>query len=494
MAGDKGLGLKSWLSGPKKAKTKGSEETPTSLNRHRVAILPFANMSPDPSDEYFADGMTEELISTMSKIDQFEVISRTSIMQFKKNPKPIKDVSRELDAGTILEGSIRKSGDNLRVTIQMVDPSKDRHVWAESYDRQMKDVFSIQSEISKAVAEELKVRILPQEKARLEKQPTESTEAYTLYLKGRYHLNQRTKDGFQKAIEYFTEATKRDPDFARAYVGLASAYAIMENWGYIKPEEAYSRTNAYVAKALVLDESLGEAHVELGSILSGREWRIPQAEKEMRRAIELDPNSSVAHQRLSFGVLGPQGRHQEALSEMREAARLDPLSLIIAANIGDEYFLAGEYRDAENQYRKVLETAPGFAYAHSRLGLTLLKGSRHEEGVAEIEKASELSKENTSLTVDIVHAYWTTGRKEEAEKLLDELERASRQMYISNVALAMANAAVERTDRAVALLQKAIGEKSNQLRSNIREPHFDKLRSDPRFQEILKTIGIIQEN
>ena len=195
-------------------------------------------MSPDPADEYFADGMTEELIMTMSKIEQFEVISRTSIMQFKKNPKSIKEVSRELDAGTVVEGSVRKSGENLRVSVQMIDPEKDRHVWAEIYDRQLKDVFSINSEISKAVSEELKVRILPGEKARLEKRPTGSGEAYALYLKGRYHLNKRTKEGFQKAIQYFTEATKQDPNFARAYVGLSGGYGIMENWGFLSPEES----------------------------------------------------------------------------------------------------------------------------------------------------------------------------------------------------------------------------------------------------------------
>ena len=464
------------------------------MDRHRVAVLPFANMSPDPADEYFADGMTEELIMTMSKIEQFEVISRTSIMQFKKNPKSIKDVSRELDAGTVLEGSIRKSGNSLRVTVQMVDPAKDRHVWAESYDRPLKDVFSIQSEISRAVAEELKIILLPGEKAKLEKHPTGSMEAYTLYLKARFYLNERTRDGLNKAVQYFTEATMKDPRFARAYVGLSHAYGILENWGYVKTEEAHARIAANVAKALEIDKSLGEAHVVLAAILASGEWKIEEAERELRYAIQLDPNSSLAHQHLAFSILGPQGKHEAALSELREAARLDPLSPIISSNIGDEYLRADEYADAENEYRRVIEIAPQFGYAHSRLGLTLLKESRYEEGVSQIQKAQDVSENNPGIVADLIYALWTVGRRDEAEKLLRELETRSQREYISNVTFAMAYAGMDRKDRAIEMLQKAVAERSNQVRSNVHEPHFDRLRSDPRFQDILKTIGIRQAN
>lgn len=487
---DQGLGLKSWLTGPRKTKApvEGEAERAVPFDRHRVAVLPFANMSPDPADEYFADGMTEELIMTMSKIDQFEVISRTSIMQFKKNPKPVKEVSRELAAGTVLEGSIRKSGENLRVTIQMIDPTKDRHVWAESYDRQLKDVFLIQSEISKAVAEELKVRILPDEKARLEKKPTGSAEAYALYLKGRHALNERTREGFRKAIEYFTEATRQDPSFARAYVGLSSCYGIMENWGLVRPDEAFAKMKTYTARALELDDSLGEAHTSLASILAGKEGKIAEAEQEFRRAIKLDPSSADSHQRLAFQILGPAGRHEEALSELSEAARLDPLSPIISSNIGDEYQRAGRYQDAERQYRTVLETAPRFGYAHSRLGLILLQLSRYDEALTEIQKARELASENVSVQVDLIYAYAKVGRKQDAEKLLVELEQRALRDYVSNVDLAMANASVDRNDRAFEFLQKAITERSNQLRPNINEPHFERMRTDPRFRRILEII------
>jgi TolB-like protein/Flp pilus assembly protein TadD len=451
--------------------------------------MPFANMSPDPGDEYFADGMTEELISTMSRIEQFEVISRTSVMQFKKNPKPIREVSRELDAGTVLEGSVRKAGNKLRVTVQMIDAAKDRHTWAESYDRELRDVFYIQSEISKAVAEELKVRILPSERARLEKEPTANTEAYKLFLKGRYHWNMRTKDEMQRAVQFFTDAIRIDPSYARAYYGLADCYIVLENWGFIKPEEAFAKYRVYAAKAVELDPSLAEAHVMLAAIKTSKEWDIEGAERELKRAIELDPNSSLAHQRYGFSLLGPQGRHKEALSELREAARLDPLSPMIASNVGDELLLEDRYEEAEKHYRNILDTRPDFPYAHARLGLTLLKESRYDEGIAEIEKARNLSKDPWGIVSDLILAYAVAGRRDDSERLLAELEQRSKQEYISNVLLAMANAAAGKDDRAIELLRKAEAEKSNQLRVNLGEPHFDKIRPDPRFQRVMKTVG-----
>jgi adenylate cyclase len=453
-------------------------------------VLPFQNMSPDPLDEYFADGMTEELISTMSKIEQFEVISRTSVMQFKKNPKPIKEVSRELEAGTVLEGSVRKSGDTLRVTVQMIDAARDRHTWSESYDTEVKDAFSIQSQISKAVAEELRVRIDPGDKARLEKKPTSSTEAYTLFLKGRYNLNLRTREGFRKAIDYFTEATRKDPDFARAYAALADCYVIQENWGYIKPEEAFAKYRTYTTKALELDESLADAHVSLAAILASKEWNVREAEREILRAIQLDPNSSTAHQRYGFSILGPQGRHEEAMSELTKAARLDPLTPIVSANIGDELQRTGHHAEAEEQYRSVLKDAPRFAYAHARLGLTLLKESKYEEAIDELQKSVQLSEDDTGLLPDLIYAYWTAGRKDDAERSLEKLELKSKQEFVSSVTLAKANASVGRNDRAIEQLRRAIDERSSQLRPNMNEPQFEQLRSDPRFQSMLVKVGV----
>lgn len=460
----------------------------TQLDRRRIAVLPFVNMSPDPNDEYFADGMTEELISTLSKIERVEVISRTSVMQFKKNPKPIREVSKELDAGTVLEGSVRKAGSMLRVTVQMIDAARDRHVWANSYDRELQDVFAIQSDIAKHVAQELSVRILPSEEAKMERGPTANPEAYTLYLKGRYYLNERTKEGIQKAIQYFNEATKRDPNYARAYSGLGDCYMIQENWGYITPAEASTKGASFAAKALELDDSLPEAHVTLAGVLSSKEWDFVGAEREYRRAIELNPNYATAHHWYANGLLGPQRRFDEAIFELKEAETLDPLSPIVSANLGDQLLASGRYTEAEEQYRRVLDNAPDFAYARSRLGLALLGESRYEEGISEIQKV--LEQRPIDATADLIYAYSLSDRNEEARELLAKLELKSAQVYVPNVILALANAAAGKNDRAVEFLQKAAAEKSNQLWVNLNEPQFHRLRADPRFQNLLKVVGV----
>jgi TolB-like protein/Flp pilus assembly protein TadD len=469
------------------------EETPRSapLDTHRIAVMPFVNMSPDPGDEYFADGMTEELISTMSKVGQFEVISRTSVMQFKKNPKPIREVSRELDAGTILEGSVRKSGSMLRVTVQMIDAARDRHLWAENYDRELKDAFSIQSEISKAVAEELKVRIFPNEKTRLEHRPTNDSEAYNLYLKGRFYWNERTRPGLEKATRYFTEATKRDPNFAHAYAGLADCLMIQEVWGFVSPRESHEKRAAYARKALELDESLAEAHVALAGILTTLDWDVEGGERELRRAIELNPNYAMAHHMYGFGILGTTGRLDESIAQLKQAEKLDPLSPVIASNLGDMLLLAGRITEAVDQYRRILDNNPDFAYAHSRLGLALSKQARHEEAIFEIEKSIDMLGRLANWAPDLILAYRVAGRKDDSEQLLAKLEQAAQREYVSNVELAMAYGASGRTEKAMEFLEKAAMERSSQLRINLTEPHFDQLHTDPRFQRLAKTIGVV---
>jgi TolB-like protein len=456
-------------------------------DRRRIAVLPFVNLSPDPNDEYFADGLTEELISAMSKIEKVEVISRTSIMLFKKNPKSIREVSRELSAGTVLEGSVRKAGTRIRVSVQMIDAARDRHVWAENYDMEMQDVFAIQSDIANKVAKELRVRILPSEEARLERGSTANPEAYTLYLKGRYYLNERTKEGILKAIQFFTEATRKDPNYARAYSGLGDCYMIQENWGFIPPAEASVKRRTYAAKALELDDFLAEAHVTYAGTLSSKEWDFVGAEREFKRAIELNPNYATAHHWYANAILGPQRRFEEAIRELREAKRLDPLSPIVSSNLGDQLLAAGSYAEAEQQYRNVLEFAPDFAYARSRLGLVLLSESRSEEAVSEIQKA--LEQRPIDATADLIYAYSLAGRKNEAKELLAGLERKSEKEYVPNVLLALANAAAGVSDRAIEFLEKAAAERSNQLWVNLNEPHFRQLYSDLRFQKFLNLVG-----
>src|SRR2546428_217071 len=358
------------------------------MDKHRIIVLPLANISSDPRDEYFADGLTEELISSISNISELSVISRTSAMTYKGTSKKVGDIGKELDVGSVLEGSVRKSGNRMRIAVQLIDARDDKHLWAQNYDREFDDVFAVQSDIAKKVADALRVRILPGETRQIEKKPTNNSEAYGLYLKGRYLWNKRTKEALLKAIQYFTEATKKDPNFARAYVGLADCYIIMENWGYLTTAEASPKSKMYVTRALELDDSIAEAHVSRASILMAQEWDVEGAEREFKRAIELNPSYATAHHWYGNGLLAPQGRFDEAQS------------------------------------------------------------------------------------------------------LLAELQLKSTRQFIPNILLALGNAAAGDNEKAIEFLLKALAEKSNQLRPNINEPHFDRLRSDPRFQDLLKTIGI----
>ena len=454
----------------------------------RIAVLPFANMSPDPNDEYFADGMMDEVVSTISRIEQVEIISRTSVMQYKKNPKPIKDVARELEVGTILEGSVRKAGNRVRVTVQAIDALRDRHIWVESYDKDLQDVFAIQSDIANQVASTLKVRMLPRNRTSLSKLLIANTEAYTLYLKGRYYWNERTREGIEKAILYYTCAIEIDPECARAYAGLADCYTILENWGYLSASEASPMTRKYSTKAQELDDSIPEAHATMGVVLFSGEFDPEGAEREFRRAIELNPSYATAYQWHANLLFGARGMFEEAIQELREAKRLDPLSSMISANLGDHLLAAGRYEEAENEYRSILEYDPDFAYAHSRVGLALLKQARYEEAITEIQKA--ISHDIISSTVDLIYGYSLMGRKDDAERLLAELEGRARKEFVSNFKLAQAYAAADLKDRAIEYLERAAAERSNELAQNINEPHLDRLHSDPRFQKLLTKIGI----
>lgn len=462
----------------------------TQLDKRRIAVLPFVNMSPDPADQYFADGMMEELITSLSGVKVFSVIARTSVMRYKGSPKGASEIGEELSAGTLIEGSVRKAGNRVRITLQLIDAKSQAHVWARNYDREIGDIFTIQNEIAESVAKELSVQLDKPERQKLGKRPTESTEAYMLYLKGRYFWNERSQEGLEKAVQYFTEATRKDPNFARAHIGLAECYLIMETWGFLTPAEASTKYRMYTTKALELDESVPEAQTSLAVILLVQERDVEAAERAFKRATELNPSYSTAHQWYATYLLGPQGRSDEAIAELREAERLDPLSPMISINLGDQLLSQGRSKEAQDQYRKVVESSPDFPYAYSRLGLALLKESRYEEAILEIRKSIELFGNLEISVPDLIYAYSLAGQKEEAQKLLAKLRLRSTRHFISSVFLALAHAGVGDNDKAIEFLRIALDQKSSQLRPNINEPQFDRLRSDPRFQDLLRTLGI----
>ena len=327
------------------------------FDRRRIAVLPFANISPDPNDEYFADGMTEELISAISKIPELTVISRTSVMKYKGGGRTIQEIRPELKVGTMLEGSVRKAGTKVRISVQLIDANKEGHLWAENYNRELQDVFEVQSDIAHKVAESLKVRLLARDAERVAKVPTADMEAYTLYLKGRFFWNERTLEGLKKAIRYFEEAIKHDPVYALAYAGLADCYTILENWSFLQPQEAAPKVLEYSKKALEIDDTLAEAHTSMAVVWANL-WEWGRAESEYKRAIELNPNYATAHQWYGHGVLETLKRYDEAISELKEAQKLDPFSLIIATNLGDALLAAGRVEGAIEQYRSVSEMDP----------------------------------------------------------------------------------------------------------------------------------------
>ena len=459
---------------------RGSSVGPEDFDRRRVAVLPFANISPDPNDEYFADGMTEELISAISKIPELTVISRTSVMKYKGGGRSIQEIRPELKVGTMLEGSVRKAGTKVRISVQLIDANKEGHLWAENYNRELQDVFEVQSDIAHKVAESLKVRLLARDAERVAKVPTADMEAYTLYLKGRFFWNERTLAGVNKAIRYFEEAIRHDPGYALAYAGLADCYTILENWSFLKPQEAAPKTKEYSKKALEIDDTLAEAHTSM-AVVWANSWEWERAESEYRRAIELNPNDATAHHWYGHGVLEALKRYDEAISELKEAQKLDPFSLIIATNLGDALLAARRMEGAIEQYRSILETDPNFAYAHARLGMALAASSAFEEAIAEAEKSWSLSPENVETKAILAYVYFAAGRREAAERILEEMKEIAKTRYVTPALFAEVYSALGKRDQAFEWLDRAAETRSSTLVMNLSEPQFDPCAWTPGF-------------
>ncbi len=460
------------------------------LDRRRVAVLPFYNMSPNPDDEYFADGLTEELITTLSKIGEISVISRTSVMQYRKSPKHARDVGKELDAGTIMEGSVRKAGNLVRITVQMVDAEKDRHLWAESYDRNLQDIFAIQTDIAKRVADVLRVKILAGEKEQIEKKPTTSTEAYTLYLKGRYYWNERSKEGLTKAIEYFRQAIQLDPTYALGYSGLADCHFIIAQWGFEDPSANFQKAETFVTKALGLDEKLAEAHTTLAGVLQYFEYDQARAEEEFRRAIDLRPSYATAHQWYHLFLSG-QERWEEAYAEITRALDQDPLSLIINDNLAYFFLVRKEYDRAIEILKKVLEMKPDFLDAHRVLLDVQLLTSKYDEAWQEAVMISKLSNGSTDGKGAQALVYAKMGKAEEARRLLAELEKRPRgegNVHPSSIGLIFFM--LGEMDRGFEWLEKAYEERDGYLPLLKTSPYLDPIRSDPRYHSLLSRMGL----
>jgi TolB-like protein/Flp pilus assembly protein TadD/predicted Ser/Thr protein kinase len=455
-----------------------------------LAVLPLANLSGDPAQEYFADGMTEALITDLAQIGALRVISRTSVMQYKGVKRPLPEIARELNVDGIIEGSVVRAGDQVRITAQLIYAPTDKHLWAKSYDRDLRNVLVLQSDVAQAIAQEIQVKLTPVEESRLASARPVSPAAYEAYLKGRYHWNQRTPEGVKTAIEYFQQSIEKDPNYALAYAGLADCYVVAVNPS--PPKEKMPKAKAAATKALQLDDTLAEAHTSLAAVLSKYDWDWPGAEKEFKRAMELNPRYAEAHEWYAAWYLVPMGRLQEAIAEEKRAQELDPVSVIINFELGIVLYYAREYDQAIEQFRKTLELNPNFRHAQTFLAVAYGQKGMYEQAVAGFQKSLTVPEGTVwpPTRTGLGYAYGVSGRKNEARKVLNELKQLARQEYVSAYDVALIYVGLDEKDLAFTWLEKAYEERSFGLSTIKAEPRMDSLHSDPRFQAMLRRVGL----
>ena len=455
--------------------------------RNRVAILPFSNLSPDPNDRYFADGITEELISTVSKIGELSVISRSSAMRYKDTSLPMKQVGKELGVGAILEGSVRKAGNRVRIAAQLIEVDADRYVWSQSYDRDLTDVFGVQGEIAEQVAQGLKVQLLSKEKAKLETKATGSPEAYNLYLKGRFYLNERTEDGTKKAVRYFESALQADPKFAKAYSGLADCHLIFADYGWMVPAEAGERAKSNALKALSLDGSLAEAHASLGLTYVNHGWDFEAGEREFKKAVELNPNYAAAFHWYAVS-LSFQRRYEEALAQVKRALELDPFSLVLNQSLGVALLGLARYDEAMEMFRKVEEENPRLVSVHYWMSVTNTLMRKGAEAVREAELEVQMDDFDPSAKLDLVFALAEAGEKQKAGEALDEVLKTEG-VYFSPCSAGVSLLSVGREEEGARWLERAVEERDSALLYFRSNPAYRRYSDTPLGRKIDSMMG-----
>jgi TolB-like protein/Flp pilus assembly protein TadD len=453
-----------------------------------LAVLPLENLSGDPEQEYFSDGMTDALIAELGKIRALRVISRQSVMRYKGTDKSMPQIAQELGVGAVIEGSVLHSEGRVRITAQLIGTSPERHLWANNYDRDLSDILILLSEVAGAIAGEIQVTLTPEEETRLGSTRPVNPEAHEAYLKGRYYWNQFTKEGWNRALDYHQEAIAEDPGFALPYVGLAEAYNLSGTWhGDRPPQEAYRLARAAAEKALEIDDTLAEAHTELGFAQFVYAWDWAGAEREFRSGIQLDPNSAMAPNKYAV-FLHAMGRFEEAKAEMSRTLELNPLSPIAYVDQAVNYLGLGQYGKAREQASKAAELDPDFPPAYGILGFAFWREGKPEQASEALRKAVELSNDHPDRIGDLGYVYAASGRTEEARKLLRELKREQAPGHVS-IAIAKVHAGLGENDLAFASLEEAIEEGNPSVVWLNFQFGFDPLRSDPRFAEVLRRIN-----
>jgi len=454
-----------------------------------IAVLPLESLSSDPSQDYFADGMTDALIARLGQIRALRVISRTSAMTYKHIRKSVPEIASELNVDAVVEGTVMRSDQRVRITAQLIQVPDERHIWAEIYDGDLQDTLALQNRVALAIAQQVRATLSGPEQVALTSSKAVNPAAYEAYLKGRYFWNKRTGEGLKKAIEYFNRAVEADPNYAEAYSGLADSYALSGDWEYgvLVPRDAFPLAKTAAAKALALDGSLGEAHTSLAFTLDLYGWDWETAEQEYKLAIKLSPSYATAHQWYASHLM-VMGQNSEAIFELRKAKSLDPLSLIISADLSDILCVAHLYDESVQESKRALEIDPNFAVAHYVLGQALTQKHIYGEAIAEFQLAIALSGHNGAFDANLAYAYALSGQNEQAMGIVKNLEASHDQNPSAGVHIALIYVGLGDPDEAMVWLNKAYEAKFNP--SILLRPAFDNLRSDARFQELLRRIGL----
>jgi TolB-like protein/DNA-binding winged helix-turn-helix (wHTH) protein/lipoprotein NlpI len=455
-----------------------------------LIVLPLENLSGDKEQDYFADGMTDELIANLAKIRSLRVISRSTAMAYKGTRKPLSEIARELHVDAVVEGTVLRAGNRVRITAELVQVSTDRHLWAETYESQLGDVLGLQNRVSSAIVDEIRINLTPEERNRLAKTPAVSPEAYENYLKGRYYWNKRSDEGLTKAIGYYEQATRKDPQYALAYAGLADSYGIIGAtiFGSVPAREAAPKAKAAALRALEIDPTLAEAANSLATVKFNYDWDWAGAADGFKRAIELNPAYPTAYQRYSLYLVA-MGRFQESFDQITKARALDPLSISINTSLGWRLYLARQYDRSIEQLRNTLEMDPTYELPHLLLGRAYQQKGDFTRALPEFQKAVELSHNTPLMVSALARANALSGNREQAEKLFAELMAKSKREYVSPFYIAMINAGLGRTELAMDWLEKAYNDRSNGLVFLKVDPELDGLRTNARFVELQRKLN-----
>src|SRR5213083_220253 len=469
-------------------RARSTSSSVATLSNKSIAVLPFDNLSGDPQNAYFSEGVQDEILTRLAKIAELKVISRTSTQKYKSAPDNLREIARQLGVANILEGSVQKANDQVRVNVQLINALTDAHLWAETYDRKLTDIFAVESEISKTIADSLQAKLTGSEKISIAKVPTANTEAYELYLKGRFFWNKRTGADLKRAIDYFNQAIAKDPNYALAYAGLADSYTLLSVFSAASPQDSIPQARVAVKKALELDNTLAEAHASYGRILSGYDYEFERAIAEFERAIQLNPNYATSYHWISNGPLTARGEFDRAITEGKRAVELDPLSMIDNADLGQIYFYARRYDEAISQVGKAIEIDPHSYLAHFYLGQIYQLQGHLTEAIAEYQKAVELDDDPQALAF-LGQAQARIGQHDKAQKILSRMTEEAKSRYVSAYSFALMFIALGDKERAIDALERAYREGAANDIITIRvDPMLEDLRGQPRFEALAEKI------